>query len=848
MQGTSKSPATNERISFSSDSVGDGFVGFLKYNGVQEQRMLDAVDFVSSPSFVEAFGAAKIVNLALELLSMYPKSAKTTQALLKSLCGTPTIARIADLLEKLPDNFFESLPDGLRETVALAFRDSLNQEVAAAAIRFCKSPEAVIGVSLPSSTVCLADIFNENVQEILDNQNRLQSFIEQLGPLSAKDIADFIANLADEHNEVIKAALANHDKSSLLPLLRVLKTPRISVDDIISSFDKERLEVTSQASIQFLLSAVKEVSGAKTVPMLPFLGKWKNPKTQIQLISLIVSFGQTLVSFPKPEQIARANSVIIGDFKSDLWRSSDFLMSLAYLYDFLPDSVDALLQEYSGKGPALLLLVLAQTGSACPFASHLARLLFLKQSQYMAGFSALWATNPKFLVDVILSLYNQRPQMLGRFCDLVDDLCVFDEFLELSPLLFKVLLHVSAFFRRGNDLEKGLKGLYEKDKTVLDYCFNVFENPLQYGLSAPMKTERRVGGNEQTFSADMLFFRFLDQIYAKLDDSCKKRVVTMFSKCSTRTPTLAKCTFSWSSAKLPQLPKASMPVSESDYLKLAVATKPDDIKRFQLTVASLLTNIPREKTKAEGNGKALGRLLAGDLLSQVDSTKALQLIDNGLNQKENSPGFAFAIAALKEMKESFEIYIPFTNYIIGNAKLRKHAPDIHQAAVTACEPKSVMRPLRDNMEIALPLAHYLERFRDIELREESLNFDQLNTDVTQWDKYALLYMKNEISRLVHFQSQPNPKFIATCVEACLYLVHKLITSPDARRVATRIALTRLGQWLGQHTLRMNRPVFARLLDISQLLLYSYSHSVLSSAIPFVYMFSKEASDIFTGGC
>ena len=69
---------------------------------------------------------------------------------------------------------------------------------------------------------------------------------------------------------------------------------------------------------------------------------------------------------------------------------------------------------------------------------------------------------------------------------------LFDEFLELSPLLFKVLLHVSAFFRRGNDLEKGLNGLYEKDKTVLECCFNVFENPLQYGLSAPMKTERRM--------------------------------------------------------------------------------------------------------------------------------------------------------------------------------------------------------------------------------------------------------------------------------------------------------------------------------------------------------------------
>ena len=127
-----------------------------------------------------------------------------------------------------------------------------------------------------------------------------------------------------------------------------------------------------------------------------------------------------------------------------------------------------------GKGPALLLLVLAQDGNASKFAAHLARLLLLSSSQYMPGFSAIWAANPEFLVNVMNDLYEDHNSLIGRILDMIDDLCVFDSFVKMSKPLLAVMLHLCAFFRRGHNFKIALSMMYETDHTILDLFFKIF--------------------------------------------------------------------------------------------------------------------------------------------------------------------------------------------------------------------------------------------------------------------------------------------------------------------------------------------------------------------------------------
>ena len=834
---------SGEQINFSSDTIGDGFINLVKSGNSESTGMSKAIDFVSSPLFCDAFGSTRIVDCILDLLTIYPEKSELTHKLLKVVNDLPAMERVSELATSLPDNFFESLPGEIRESIAESFSFSSDPKIADMAQRFCKQKPSET-IQIKSSIVSISDIFNEHVEEIVANPNSLQPYIEQMQPFSTNDIADFIANLADENNDTLKCALPSNDRQSLVPLLRQFKGSKVSVEQVILALDKERIGVTTQASMQFLLSCLKEVSGSRVIPALPFFGTWHNPKTQLELLSLIILLNQQ-VSFPKPDPLPRINSVIMGDFKADFWRSTELVETVAYLYNFAPVRVDAMLESYMGKGPGLLLLVLAQKGNVCPFAAHLLRLLLFHETQYMAGVSALWATSPKYVANVCYFLYNEHRSVLGKCCDLVDDLCIWDEFLDLVPHIFRVLLHISAFFRRGNDIGKGLEKLYAKDKTIVDVCFKVLDNPSEYGIFAPMKTERIVRNWEKgPVSADLLVFTFLEGIYKELNSLQRSRLRSVFNKCLNRTPELGRVSFIWNPVEVPRSPKEAISVVETDYLSLAVSTNPEDITKFRITVASLLQEIPQGRQQASVNGEAVGKLLACDLFSQEDSTRALRLIDTGLNHKENSPGFMFAITALREIKDRFDLYVPFTSHIVSNAKFRKQAPDIHQAAILACEPKASGQFREEHMDISFPLSHHLERFRYLRLPDDKISIDRLNTDPTNLDMYALFYVKSEITQAAQLPQQLNPKFLGTCIEAALFLVHTLITSPNARQVATRCSMTRLGRWLGLQTLHVNRPLFDRLLNISQLLLYSYSASVLSTAIPFIFALFENVSAVF----
>jgi hypothetical protein len=63
-----------------------------------------------------------------------------------------------------------------------------------------------------------------------------------------------------------------------------------------------------------------------------------------------------------------------------------FVETLVYLYNYSSWGVDEILKDSIEKGRALLLLVLAQSGTVSRFAAHLARQLMFSSLQYMPGF------------------------------------------------------------------------------------------------------------------------------------------------------------------------------------------------------------------------------------------------------------------------------------------------------------------------------------------------------------------------------------------------------------------------------------------------------------------------------
>jgi hypothetical protein len=153
----------------------------------------------------------------------------------------------------------------------------------------------------------------------------------------------------------------------------------------------------------------------------------------------------------------------------------ELIETLVFLYDWSPGGVGEILQESMEKGPALLLLVLAQTGTISRFAAHLARLLLYSQTQYMPGFAALWAANSVFVPGLLCQLYEEQHSLLGRLVDLLDDLAHFDAVMKLCPDLLKLLLLITAFFRRGHDFQVSLRREYDRNPGILRLCFDLLK-------------------------------------------------------------------------------------------------------------------------------------------------------------------------------------------------------------------------------------------------------------------------------------------------------------------------------------------------------------------------------------
>jgi hypothetical protein len=77
-------------------------------------------------------------------------------------------------------------------------------------------------------------------------------------------------------------------------------------------------------------------------------------------------------------------------------------------------------------------------------------------------------------------------------------------------------------------------------------------------------------------------------------------------------------------------------------------------------INSLLAEFPKDKVVAQQNGADLGTHLARDLLSHNGTQTALQFIDPGLNSRETSTGFQFALAEVAELKNRFDLLSPLT--------------------------------------------------------------------------------------------------------------------------------------------------------------------------------------------
>lgn len=847
----------NSSLSFSSQSIGDGYINFLNTTAENSNDLEEIVEFVTSPSFLSGFCSNQIVDLIISFINDYPSHPRTLHYLINHLVDSPILQRVSDLIENVPPQFFDDLSQNIQQKVASVFSQSINPGVAELANSYLINESTVAGplkYELKSLEVSLSDVFNENATDVFENPAKSLTFIEQFQPFTNSDIADFISNLVSDNSSLLKTALSTDSKQTL-QLLRPFKSSKLTIDEFIEAFDLESLSIQSPAAFQLFILCIKEVTNARSIPAAPFLGKWNHPLSQLNLVTHIISSAQVPITFPRPDPnkagfLDRCGSVIIGDFKADHWKCVEFVETLAYLYDHSPNGVEILLEDSIEKGPALLLLVLSINGGISAFARHLTRTLLNCNSQYLPGFTALWARNPEFLVKIIESLYEDQHSLLSRFVDLIDDLNIFNDILNMTSLSFNILVQIAAFFRRGHNFKISLLKLYEKNQDTLNVCFHIFENPLEFGLCVQMKSERKcqtADDNTEIASADLLFFEFIDAIFNSLDKSQKQRVNNLFDKCVLRTPDLANHTFKWrQKVQAPQSPKSPTPAKESEYLEFAVTPDPKCVARYKLYVKSLIVELPKDKRLAQSSGHSIGRLLSSDLLSQSATTRALQLIDEGLAQRENSPGFIFAISAIQEMKDHFDLYLHFARHLIANKQLFKHAPDVHKAIVEACKPPEPKTPrYQVQPDNELELHPRLQRFKYTKIPAKINDFSMIQSiPKSEWDGYALYFAKMEISNPNHYHSAQLPFPVSLRIEAIIFLIHEIITSPDARKISSCSALVRLGRWLGYQTINRSIPLLSSLLDIPKLLLYAYSHSILFSVVPFVYALFESKSNVF----
>ena len=64
-------PNSNTHI-FSSQSIGQGFIKYIKNHETQSPALENAIDFVASNAFITSYGSSQIIDLINFLISRYP--------------------------------------------------------------------------------------------------------------------------------------------------------------------------------------------------------------------------------------------------------------------------------------------------------------------------------------------------------------------------------------------------------------------------------------------------------------------------------------------------------------------------------------------------------------------------------------------------------------------------------------------------------------------------------------------------------------------------------------------------------------------------------------------------------
>lgn len=840
---------------FSSQLTGERFLTFVKTYHGNSKILNDIIDFITSNVYISNYGPFPVLKLVSDLFKDYKSYITVINYIIKKLINTPCMTRLVDMLEDIPNDFYDNLPLDIKESVLDAFSNSVNRKIRESTYLYLR-PKSLkpkeSKINIPS--VSLADVFNENAQS--NNLGKAIQFIErfQNNPFTVYDVADFISNLASDQSPIYNILVTsqqgnkqpnvsiNVSSTTISQLLRPFNSAKMETEELIHAFDKNSTNIQNPPVFPLFLACLKEVLNVKSIPLAPFLGKWNHPSVQLNLITSIVSAGVPL-TYPKPQQLSKISSFTIGDIKADYWRCVEFVETLAYLYDFFPNKIDEILGNVE-KGFPLLLIVLSQTGKVSKFATHLTKLLFNSPTQYMPGFSAIWAANRQFLVDLITNLNEEQHSLLGYFTDLIDDLSIFDEFMEIAPLKIKILIYISSFFRHGFNFMPSLKELYSKDKETLQICISIFDNPIEFGLYVPMKTEYKIS-NDETVSADYLFFKFVNDIFSQLEQGFRQRINILFDKCLLRTPKLINYTFKWrTNVKPPQPQKTTQPATEIEYLKFAVTPNSKHIAKYQLYVQSILSEFPKDKNTAQKNGQSCGILLAHDLLNLQDTSTALSLINKGLSMRENSNGFIYASSAINELKDHFDLYIPFAQYILSNPQFKKSIPNAYESITKTLEEKDVYIDVQPQEKVNLKLHPRFKRFKYISHSIKNISPELIAKNPNKMDQYSLIYINNEMISQQRNSLRYSQAFYNNCIEAALYKVHEIVLSPSVRSNDSKCFLIRLGKWLGYQTLNKSIPIFSSYLDIQELLLYGYTNNALMPILYFVQSLLINSSYVF----
>ena len=834
-------------------SIGDKFISFLLTCPEDSPKIESTISYLTQPTYLTNFASPKFVKSVAELIEMYPKRQEITKKIVEKLVNFPIIHLIVTALKKLDKGFLTIFDDETKSKLTKALQNSSKEEVLK---QISDLSFPVIKFEHKGKFVSISDVYNESCAEVLDfNSSKALQCVEQFNPITEKDVSDFVINLVSSKSPISKAVAEKYqERNTLLSLLRPFKGTKVTIDELIKSFDSGSIIIQTVSSFSVFILAIKEVTNSRVVSAAPFLTRWEHPKTQLNFIQHIITINPTPVQFPKPSQ-QKINNLLVAEFKGDHWRHLDFIKALAFLYEDLPDEINNLLNKISPtNSTALLLIVLAQSGESSSFAGQLLGNLVTCPQQYMPGISLLWAINKDFLVQTTARLYSDKPTMLGRCFDIIDDLGVYEEFKEKSPADFRTVLEIFAFFRNGNDFRPYLKTLNN-----IDFIFQIFERPSDFGFLVPMGLERNLRDTNQItapstpppqqtnqsnqqplpfklndsikVSADFLFFSYLDEIYPQFDEKNIKTIKGLFQKCCERTKKLSQFEFHWhQKVSAPASPK---PSRDLDLPSMAMKTEKEATQRFKSHVQQLVSDFPKDIVNARKSGENLGVLLSRNLLGCDESLAAMNIITRGLQQRENTPGFEFSKEAVRAMAPGFELCKPFAREVVMNQQIKKIMPEIHAQAVSAIMPPPFIVPYEEPITPT--------QFR---LHPKLLRFEHIYPN-NERDKNALGTILKEFKTPGASTPPQNHEFNQVCIEAAIYLIYHYINKETENSIWK---LTRIAKWLASQTLAQKNPSFGRYLNIPDLITYGYENNKLSSILPFLTVLFKDIPSVFYLPC